>query len=84
MTFLKLHKIEFNLLESIIESELFNKLNYTAEKYDYYIIDVSVDIIDELINQLSNKLMVDGFNPSFEPNSFGLQIEALIDKISEA
>ncbi|WP_162979219.1 hypothetical protein [Pseudomonas aeruginosa] len=44
--------------------------------------DVSVDDVDELCELISNEFMMKGIEANFEPNNYGLELEALLDAVN--
>jgi hypothetical protein len=44
---------------------------------------VSKETINEMRNALGSELAGKGFNPDWEPNEYGLKLEALIDKLAD-
>ncbi|WP_374440005.1 hypothetical protein [Pseudomonas panipatensis] len=44
--------------------------------------DVSIDDVEELCELISNEFMMNGIEENFEPNSYGLELEALLDAVN--
>jgi hypothetical protein len=43
---------------------------------------ISLDEIDELCELISNEFMLNGIEADFEPNSYGRELEALMDVVN--
>ena len=44
--------------------------------------EVSPDDVDELCELISNEFLMSGIEEDFEPNSYGLELEALLDAVN--
>lgn len=40
--------------------------------------------IDELCNLINNEFLMEGILPNFEPNAYGLELEALLDVVNRS
>ena len=45
---------------------------------------VTVADIDELCTLINNEFLMEGILPNFEPNAYGLELEALLDVVNRA
>ncbi|GAB2976273.1 hypothetical protein GCM10027049_08860 [Mucilaginibacter puniceus] len=79
--FIKLHKVDLNLLKEDLSPGLFNQLTLTLER-DNYLIEASTDVMINLQDELSDLLMIKGFDEDYKPNSYGNRIESIIDKVT--
>ncbi|MCR8559921.1 hypothetical protein KXD93_19880 [Mucilaginibacter sp. BJC16-A38] len=81
---IKLYKTDFDLLKSVVDPDVFDRLSYKKGDYDVINLEVTAYIVDILQDQLISKLMEAGLKDDFETNPLGNQLESLIDKISSS
>ncbi|MCO5945382.1 hypothetical protein [Mucilaginibacter flavidus] len=81
---IKLNKTDFDLLKSVVDPDVFDRLSYKTGDYDIINIEVTTYVVDILQDQVISKLMEVGFNDDFKINQLGNKLESLIDKISSS
>lgn len=71
---------ELSLIEKLTESKRYGEYNAKG-KYPTgkYIIDLSTDEVNCIVEQLSNSLLSFGIGQNGEINSIGMRIESIID-----
>jgi hypothetical protein len=78
---MKLHKTQFEFLSGNINSDLIGRLKYTTNGNNVLLVDDKI-IFNEILDELTVKLMSDGIDEESNINSFGKEIESLIDIFS--
>lgn len=68
------------LIEYEKDGQYFEKGKYPSGQY---LIDLSEDEVEVVINSLSDYLMIYGVSNDGEPNALGLQVETLIDVFND-
>ncbi len=78
---MNLHKTQFEFLSGNISTNLTGKLKYTTNCTNVLLVDDKI-IFSEILDELTVKLMSDGMDEESNINSFGKEVESLIDKLS--
>lgn len=81
MAALKMHISDFKFLQTLTNPLDLSTSDILLER-DFYIIILPKEVLESILDKVSDILAQKGFDENYSPNSLGIRIEGLIDQLS--